>query len=231
MNKRIAVCFAGIPNCAKYGQELMKNFYKGFDIDYYIHAWGDSDTEAEVRRIFNPVSVKVEPLRDWTNHLKVVPDMSQTTKNISHTISPLFSIKCVGELLELSSRKYDYAILTRTDIANIANKPLIEKIRPNIVYSSYVNGSIWNLRRNDPGYDNVIDTKLLCMDKETLIYFTKLFDKLDEYLGEDRKPFCHHRLFYHHLRNIDKPMEMINMDEADLIGGWRWIRNNALSLY
>lgn len=231
MNKKIAVCFSGIPNCAEYGKSLMREFYEGFDVDYYIHAWGDSNAEAEMNRIFNPVSIKIEPFRDWTNHLKVMPDMSKTTKGISHTISPLFSIKSVGELLEASSENYDYAILTRTDIANIAGKPLIEKIQPETIYSSYVNGDIWNLRRDDPTYDNVIDTKLLCMNKETLIYFTKLFDMLDVYLGEDKKPLCHHRLFYHHLRNIKQPIKMINMDENDLIGGWRWIRNNTLSLY
>ena len=169
---KIAVCFSGIPNCAEYGKSIMEKFYEGFDVDYYVHAWGDSNTEAEVRRIFNPANIKVEPFRDWTNHLKVTPDMSKATKGISHTISPLFSIKCVGELLETSLKKYDYAILTRTDIANIAGKSLIEYIQPGTIYSSYVNGDMWNLRRDDAAHDNVIDTKLLCMDKNTLIYFT-----------------------------------------------------------
>lgn len=231
MSKKVAVCFFGIPNCAEYGKSLMREFYEGFDIDYYIHAWGDSNTEAEMNKLFNPASIKVEQVKDWTNYLKIVPDMSKTTKDVSHTISPLFSIKCVGKLLEASSENYDYAILTRTDIANIARKPLLEKIKPDTIYTSYVNGDMWNLRRDDPSYDNIVDAKLLCMGKDTMLYFTSLFDKLEAYLSEDKKPLCHHRLFYHHIRNINQPIKMVNMDENDLVGGWRMIRNNTLSLY
>lgn len=228
---KIAVCFYGIPNCANYGHAVMRKFYEGCEVDYFIHAWGDTETEESLRKLFSPRKIIVEPQRDWSSYLEVVPDMSKTTRGISHSISPLFSIKKVGELLETDLQKYDFAALTRMDIANVAEVPLITKIQPNIVYTSYVNGEMWKLRRDDPNHDNHIDIKFICGSRNSIIYATKLFDMLNTYLGEHNKPLCHHRLFYHHLKNISEPIQMLNMDESDISGGWRMIRNNTISLY
>lgn len=226
---KIAICLFGMPRCMEMGKDIMKSFYTGFDIDYYIHAWGDNQTYENIKALYTPIKLKVEPAKDFSTFLSVAPDTSKNNRSVSDAISPLYSINEVGKLISASENIYDYVIITRHDIVNISNNPLIKNIVPGKVYTSYVNGPIWVLQRDNPHYDNHIDAKFLCGSKEDMLYFSTLYDKLDSYIAVDKKPLCHHRLFFHHLNPIPKPIEMLNMDQADVLGGWRFIRNNTIT--
>lgn len=226
---KIAICLFGLPRCMEMGRSIMKSFYAGFDIDYYIHAWGDNQTYENIKTLYNPVQLKVDAAKDFSTYLSVEPDTSKNNRSISDAISPLCSINEVGKLIAISKDVYDFVAITRHDIVNISNIPLIKNVTPGKIYTSYVNGPTWVLQRNNLQHDNHIDAKFLCGSKEDMLYFSTLYDRLDSYIAVDKKPLCHHRLFFHHLNPVPRPIEMLKMDQADVLGGWRFLRNNIIT--
>ena len=69
--------------------------------------------------------------------------MSYTTRDVQTTLSPLYSIMKVGELLENSGEDYDFVALTRTDVAVFGTnfKKLIKVYnKNNYVYVNYMDG-------------------------------------------------------------------------------------------
>ena len=215
--KKIAICLFGLPRFYKDYKTSMDKFYDGFDIDYYIHSWGDEKILNELKEHFNPKEIQVQPLMDFSNYFNFELDMSKNDKGISNTLSPLYSIERLGNLLEKSNTNYDFVCLTRYDFVCLTGKPLKYLIKDNIFYTSYVKGDIWVIREN---HDNHVDATFFCSDKNSIVKFTKLFSNLKKYLCIDKIPLCHHRLMYNHLKQIGVNLEMLKPDDKLDDGGW-----------
>lgn len=206
---KIAVCFAGEPRFFKKGAEHMQSFYKGCDVDYYIHSWATTEsvekTYKELNEFFLPKKLIVEPYINFNNYFKK-NEIDNRSRNVSNAISFLRSNFEVGKLLENNTTKYDYVIFSRTDV--VANGCLLsvlnKKCSRQKLYTSYVNGDIWIIDPNNEHKDNHIDTKFVCSDKENMVHFSKLYENLFGYVIEKKRPMCHHRLYFHHMKQIIK---------------------------
>ena len=234
---KIAVCFAGEPRFFKKGAEYMQSFYKGCEVDYYIHSWTTAEsvekTYKELDEFFLPKKLIVEPYMNFDNYFKKNNFLNLYGKvPWQNGVSFLRSNFEVGKLLENDITKYDYVIFSRTDVAadGCLSDVLHEKFNRQKLYTSYVNGDRWIVDTNN---DYIIDTKFVCSDKENMVYFSKLYENLFEYVVEQKRPICHHRLYFHHMKQIIKKYghELLMPNKEHIIGGWHWIRNNKLSNY
>jgi hypothetical protein len=214
LTMKIAVCFFGIPRYFKNGKTLNKRFYDGLQIDYYAHFWNNEHTE-KIQSLYKFKKILIEHQIDFSNKFDFEIDLSKTTRDIHTSISPLYSLMRVGELI---TEDYDFVVLTRTDVVCLESelkKFLQDKFT---LYSSYVPGNEWIIDNND----DHIDFKFICSSKENILYTTKLYNNLYEYLKNDKISFCHHRLLAHHLKKKIKNFSMI-------IGKWYFLRDNNLS--
>lgn len=231
---KIAVCLYGQPRFAETGPKYLMPFLQDLNPDFFIHSWGSAETYESLKKLYNPIEIKVEPQKTDFAHLNDIHiDTIRNAKGFLPTISPLFSMFEVGKLLEQNSNSYDFVVITRTDIAMVG-KPLKELLKnKNTIYSSYVPGDMWVIKKeNDSNIDlNHVDLKLICSNKETIIYLTKLYSKLKTYHTENSIPICHHRLMYFHLKQLNLNFEMLNLNENCNFGGWFLIRDNKLSPY
>jgi len=224
---KIAVCLYGQPRSIEKGLEYSKKFYSDLSVDFYIHSWGDEKVSNELNTFFNPRKIIVEPQKtDFENLNEYTIDPAFNSKDLISTISPLYSIYKVGELLENDTEEYEYVVFTRTDIAMIGNT-LKNYLNSNqVIYSSYVNGTIWEIKPNN---DNHVDIKMICSNKNAMVYFSKLYKNLYKYHKEDKVMLCHHRMIYHHLKKLNLPFKMIKLNDSMNNGGWFFIRGENLS--
>lgn len=239
---KIAICFAGEPRFFKKGAEYMSSFYKGCEVDYFIHSWATPEsiekTHKDLNEFFSPKKLMVEPYMNFDNFFgeNGLRNFQEKMKvPWQHGVSFLRSNYQVGKLLESDPTEYDYVAFSRTDVAadgcllNILN----EKSNRQKIYTSYVNGDKWIVDANNDHKDNHLDTKFVCSNREVMVRLSKLYESLFRYVIQENRPFCHHRLYFHHLKHIIKEHghELLAPNKEHLIGGWRWIRNNELSDY
>lgn len=223
---KIAVCLYGLPRYYEYTKQYMDIFYKGIDIDFFIHSWGDDKIYKQLKKFYSPKKILIEEQKDFSNYLDFEPDMSQNTKGISNTISPLYSIFKVGELLESDNSEYDFIVFTRTDIV-ATGIPLLNLIQKDILYTSYTHGDIWQAEKDS--FLNVVDAKFFCSSKPAMVFFSKLYTKIIEYLKTDKILLCHHRLMYYHLKKLKMPFQMLKPEPNLYGGGWFYVRDNILT--
>lgn len=214
LTMKIAVCFFGIPRYSKKGKTFNRRFYNGLEIDYYAHFWDNGEIE-DVLSVYNFKNFIVEEQKDFSCHFDFEVDLSKTTKDIHTSTSPLYSLMKVGEII---NGDYDFVILTRTDIVCLETELKNFLQDNNTLYSSFVFGEEWIINDND----DHIDFKLICSSKENILYTTKLYNNLQNYLNDDKITFCHHRLLAYHLKKKVKNFSMIP-------GKWYFVRNNSLS--
>jgi hypothetical protein len=223
----IAVCLYGQPRFCDQGIKYLFDFCEGIHLDFYIHSWGNETNLNELNLLYNPISIKVEPPKtNFVNIEKYIIDENLNKKGMIPTISPLYSIREVGKLLEESDIKYDFVILARTDIAPLNSKLSSFNLGNGVIYSSYVNGSGWIIA---PNKENYIDTKFILSDKNAILHMCKLYDNLLHYHIIDGVPMCHHRLYYHHLKKLNMRFDMLYLNDSNINGGWYYIRNGYLS--
>jgi hypothetical protein len=222
---KIAVCLFGLPRGFEQYKGYMDKFYEGFEVDYYIHSWGDENTLIKLKNYFNPKDIEVQTPIDFTNYFDFEIDMSKNNKGLSSSISALYSIEKVGKILEKTTEKYDFVCLTRSDIVTIGNN-LKDIIKKGTFYTSYVYGKIWIISENN---DNHVDANFFCSDKQSIINFSSLFSNLRYYLYNEKLPLCHHRLMYKKLKDLNILPEMLRPDINSNCGGWYFNRENVLT--
>jgi len=224
---KIAVCVYGQPRYPELGFNYLLNFTEGYELDFYIHSWGDDDTYKSMKKIYNPVCLQVDAPKTNFEHIdEYIIDPNLNSKGIISTVSPLYSMHESGKLLENSDIDYDYAILTRTDIGIPDGKLKNINIEDNCIYSSYVNGDKWIIKDDN---DNHIDTKFLIAKKNSILHLTKLYKNLYNYNLIKKLPLCHHRLFYYHLNKLNIKFKMLYLSDKNVNGGWYLLRNGNLS--
>lgn len=225
---RIAVCLTGVPRFHEIGHDFMKHFYKGCQVDYYIHGWGTPHAKEALIKEFSPVEIVIDPFETFDEFLREV-SFTNNSPNASNAISWLKSVYLVGKLLERSSKEYDLVIFTRTDI--IAKGRNFLQILPELnltaITSSFNHGSQWNIDSSNIQETGICGTLFLCSTKENMIYFSKLFEKVKEYISDNKIPLCHHRLIYTHMKELFKQYghSQLWISDSSPNGGWFIVRD------
>lgn len=219
---KLAICFYGQPRYYSSWFTHIKNLYSGCNISYYGHFWG-SESE-EIKKFFNSDNIIVEPQVQQFKDFPCSSDLSRITKDVFTTLSPLYSMQQLHHVIEDSKEEYDFWILTRTDVGVSSDLSLINfELNKQKIYSSYVRGNEWLV--------NYIDTKFIMCNKENILNLTNIYSELEYYICDKKIPLCHHHLFFHSLLKNNNEMEMIHLNENDdYASGWRWVRNNQLSI-
>lgn len=221
---KLAVCFYGQPryyeNWFKYNQK----FYNGCLVDYYAHFWGNKDDQNKLSDFFKSKNIVTQPQVNEFKKLPCEPNLSRITKDVFTTISPIYSIYQLHDIIKNIDKEYDFWILTRTDVGIESDFSLTDiEYDKNKIYSSYVRGNEWLIK--------YIDTKFIMCDKKNILNLTNIYKDLEYYVCDKKIPLCHHHLFFNSLLKYGNDMEMIITDSNDnYCGGWRWIRNNKMSL-
>ena len=98
---KIAICFFGYPRFYDQWKNTFGNFYDGCDVDYYAHFWKDSEIdENKLLSEFNFKDVILEKQKKNFVELPESTNLSKITKSIFETLSPLYSLKRLGEIIK-----------------------------------------------------------------------------------------------------------------------------------
>ena len=218
---KLAVCFFGQPRYFDQWIDFNEELYKDCDVDYYAHFWGDVEIEKDIKTIFNPKRIIVEPQADIPIEFSYKIDTSKITKSVFITLSPLYSMNRLHSLIETVDDDYDYWILTRTDIVGKGMTLKELPLNKNELYTSYVPGDEWLTTH--------IDNRFICGSKQDILDVTKIYSNLDLYLNEEKMPLCQHRLVFRSIRHRQENMNMLVLDSKDQYGSWFFVRNKVLS--
>ena len=164
-------------------------------------------------------------------------DTTKTVKTVYQTLSPLYSMNKLRDIILKSNIEYDYWILTRPDVV-AKNISLIDYMQDKTkLYLSYVNNPsiatlCVGLMKNETNiHSNVnnssittlwIGTQMVCGTKEDILNVTNIYNNLDHHLRINGIALCHHRLFYDALKHRKDDMTIINCDPNHIYGGWYW---------
>lgn len=220
---KIAICFFGQPRYFDKWLDFNVELYNGCEIDYYCHFWGNDEIKNKIETIFNPKKIIVEPQADIPTEFSYKIDTSKITKSVFITLSPLYSMNRLHNIIENIEDNYDHWILTRTDIVGKGMSLKDLSLKKDEIYTSYVPGNEWLTTH--------IDNKFICGTKEDILNVTKIYSNLDTYLDKEKMPLCQHRLVFRSLKNRKENMNMIVLDPNDVHGGWFFVRNNSLSSF
>ena len=121
---KLAVCFYGQPRYYEFGYQSTKNLYKNCEIDYYAHFWGDEDDKSNLSQFFNSKNIIIQPQVSKFKKILCEPNLSRISKDIFTTISPLYSIQQLHNIIKNIDKEYD-------------------------IYSSYVRGCEWLVKYID----------------------------------------------------------------------------------
>lgn len=220
---KIAICFFGLPREYVEWKSRFYKFYDGCDISFYAHFWKDpSLNEKDLKSTFNFKNILLEDQKTDFLKLPKDADLTKTTKGIIHTLSPLYSMKRVGDILVEDTEEYDFIILTRTDVGCNHNTKLLDfGLNKDYFYNSYVRGKEWLVDH--------LDARWMCGNKEKILKLCKIYENLETYIVDDKISLCHHRLFFHALKEYKDLMEMVNVDLSYTNGGWFFMRNGKLT--
>lgn len=228
---KVAVCLFGYPNFYELGIKSLNNFLDGIDYDLYMHSWCKNDTSDQyyqtlfnsINNIYKPKKFILDRQIDFRRDFDFPVDLSEIKHQndigamISDTISTIYSIKKVGEILEEVGNSYDLVIFSRTDC--FCSEKLINYNFKDFdtIYSSFCTGDIWDLNKNGIA----IDAKLIMSNYENMIFFSKLYNKIDDYLKLGVK-LGHHTMFVYHFKKISNKFKMVFGSE-----NWYLIRPNG----
>ena len=220
---KIAICFFGYPRFYDQWKNTFGNFYDGCDVDYYAHFWKDSEIdENKLLSEFNFKDVTLEEQKKNFVELPESTNLSKITKSIFETLSPLYSLKRLGEIIKKINIEYDFVILTRTDVGCICDESIKDyEIDKDELYFSYVKGDEW--------LNTHLDAKWFCGSADKILKLCETYDNLTNYLQNDKIPLCHHRLFFHSLREYREKMNMVCVNSTSTNGGWVFLRNKTIS--
>ena len=220
---KIAICFFGYPRFYDLWKDNFENFYDGCDVDFYAHFWEDPDLDKdELLSEFNFKEVIIEKQKEDFCDIPEQTDLSKITKSVFQTISPLYSLKKVGEFIKKFDDEYDFVIVTRTDAGCICDESIKEyEMDKDELYFSYVKGNEW--------LNTHLDAKWFCASADKILKICEIYDNLTNYLQSDKIPLCHHRLFFHSLREYREKMNMVCVNPSASNGGWVFLRNKTTS--
>tara|TARA_R100001509_G_scaffold163851_1_gene139481 strand:+ start:833 stop:1504 length:672 start_codon:yes stop_codon:yes gene_type:complete len=220
---KIAICFFGYPRFYDLWKDNFENFYDGCDVDFYAHFWEDPDlNKDELLSEFNFKEVIIEKQKEDFCDIPEQTDLSKITKSVFQTISPLYSLKKVGEIIKKFDDEYDFVIVTRTDTGCICDESIKEyEMDKDELYFSYVKGNEW--------LNTHLDAKWFCASADKILKICEIYDNLTNYLQSDKIPLCHHRLFFHSLREYREKMNMVCVNPSASNGGWVFLRNKTTS--
>lgn len=221
---KIAICFFGLPRDYSLWKSNFSEFYDGCDISFYAHFWKQPSLDVEnLKSTFNFKNVLLEEQKTDFLELPKETDLTKTTKGITSTLSPLYSMKRVGDILVEDTEDYDFFILTRTDVGCNSNTKFLEfGLKKDHFYNSYVRGNEWLVDH--------ICAKWMCGNKDKILKLCGTYENLEKYIVEDGIALCHHRLFFHALKEYKDSMEMLNVDPSySLAGGWFFMRNGRIT--
>lgn len=231
---KIAVCLYGYPRHSQIGYKSLSSFLEGMDYDFFIHSWCDKEVgqeefdtlNEEIKQTFKPKDFLLERQIDFKNSFDFDCDLSylkrefvSSGKAIPISISPLYSILQVSHMLKKSEENYDLVILTRTDIFCTGKLKNHNFTNLDEIYSSYCTGSIWDLNN---GGDH-IDVKMILSSRSNMLHLMDIYNSFEKYLKDENIKLCHHRLFAHHLKKLDKKFNMIFTNSSD----WYIIRDGG----
>jgi len=158
---------------------LKKNFLKDYNIDIYLHGWGDNLKESKrLIKKFKPLKFKIEKQKKF-KIAKLKYNMEKTgpwsgEKIIFNNYSRLYSLK---KCFELIKKKYDYILIMRYDCV-FFKKINFKLLKKNIFYTSN-----WSQLSEGYGFTDgwfISDQKI--MKKIALTY-----DKLNSYYKNNSK--------------------------------------------
>lgn len=233
---RVAVCLYGYPRHFQNGIKSLEHFFEDIEHDYFIHAWHDPNnssdiefnrTHDDISKTFKPVSFVLENQLEFKKSFDfphdiscLKPELISQGIGVSTFLSALYSIKRVGELLQESPNNYDLVVLTRMDVFSYKQLKSYHFESYDEIYSSFCHGQIWDL--NNLG--DCIDTKMIISNKSNMIFFMKLYEFVENYIQNDKIKVCHHRMFAHHLKKLDRRFHMMFHEMFN----WYYIRSNGL---
>ena len=181
------------------------------------------DVRNELKSEFNFKNCIIEPQKTDFIELPMSTDYSKITKGTFATLSPLYSLKRLGEIISNFKKKYDFIIVTRTDTGCSDKTKFLElELSKEKFYSSYVGGREWLVTH--------IDARWFCGNQEKITQLCSTYDRLTEYIVDDKIPLCHHRMFLHSMKKYKKDIEMVIVDPSSGHGGWFYLRNGKISL-
>jgi hypothetical protein len=220
---KIAICFFGLPRFYKSWKKHFYSFYDGCEIDFYGHFWkSENYNDGELKSEFNFETCIIEPQKKDFIELPKSTDYSKTTKGVFETLSPLYSLKRLGEVISNFEKEYDFIIVTRTDTGCSDNTKFLEfELKEEKFYTSYVNGKEWLVDH--------LDAKWFCGNQEKLTQLCSTYDRLTKYITDDKIPLCHHRMFFHSMKEYKEDIEMVNVNPSFIHGGWFFNRNEKIS--
>jgi len=219
---KLAICYYGQPRFYEEGFKYTQSLYKGCSLDYYGHFWGDDEDKNKLESFYNPKKFIIEKQVEKFKDLKCEPDLSRITKNVFVTISPLYSMQKLHEVIKNTEEEYDFWVLTRTDVGIDCDFSLIDlELDKDKIYTTYVRGNEWMVK--------YMSVNFIMCDKKSILDLTNIYENLNYYICEKNVPLCHHHLFFNSIKDNAK-MEAIVADPGDdYTGGWRFIRNGKLS--
>jgi len=194
---KIAICFFGLSRFYKSWKNYFYSFYDGCEVDFYGHFWESGDfVEEELKSEFDFKTCIIEPQKIDFLKLPASTDYSKISKGVFETLSPLYSLKRVGQIISNFEKKYDFIVVTRTDVGCNDNTKFLE----------------------------------FGLDKEKIIKLCSTYDNLTRFIVDDKISLCHHRMFFHSMKEYKENIEMLNVDPSCIHGGWFFNRNEKISL-
>lgn len=181
---RIAACLSGMGRTAEYCRPWIERFFKGHDVDYFIHAW-PNDTQH--LKLFAPKAVSIlEPLDLAEKERKVI---STFREHCFIRLIPMYW--GISEAIRLVPRgRYDLIVRLRPDIVplNRINATLSD-LKEDAVYFAYHMQAQLHAWRPPAVTSGAIDTRLAGFNdlmffgtEASMRHFENCYDLLD--------PFC-----------------------------------------
>jgi hypothetical protein len=217
---RIAVLFSGMPRYIERANRLMKNFFSGYEVDYFCHAWLDknkkfeekswsdtavkidSEAEEKIINLYKPKKYLIEPQKQF-----IVPRYYAFNTGWKQPwfipYSHFYSVKTANQL-RLSHEKetgvkYDIVIKTRYDFF-VGNKIKWESYDLSKLYL-HNNCNCWYDLYDDLSFNDMFAFS----NPENMNIYCDTFDNLDKIYRENFTRFSCESLLAFHLisNNID----------------------------
>lgn len=214
---KIAVLITGMPRFLDLNKKLMKDFFKGHEVDFFCHAWFDKtkkeeekswhktaitidpNTEEKILEIYKPKNWLIEPQREFELPRNYNFNTSWP-QPFFIVYSHFYSVKTANMLRHAYEKetgvKYDMVFKTRYDLF-IGNKMRWDKYDLNRLYL-HDNCNCWAEL-----YDDVSFNDMVAFSKpENMDIYCSVFDNIDKiYMENQIRYSCENFLAYQLLSN------------------------------
>lgn len=214
---KIAVLLTGMPRYLDRINVLMKDFFKGHEVDYFCHAWFDKNkkaeekswhktiittdpgTEEKIIKYFNPKNYLVEPQRQFELPRNYTYNTSWP-QPFFIVYSHFYSLKIANQLRlsyeKETGTKYDVVFKNRYDMF-IGNKINFEEWDLNKLYL-HDNCNSWADLYDDASFNDMVAFS----KPENMNIYCDVFDHIDKIYMENQIRFsCENFLSYHLISN------------------------------